>query len=136
MDRAIAWTAQALAVAPNRPFFCYLAFGAMHQPHQVRPEWSDAYRGSFSDGWDHVRRQNLEQQKRLGVVPAETVLPAPNPGVPAWAALSQKERSLCERQAEVYAGFLSHTDHQVGRLVRELRRQGASGQYPANAPVR
>ena len=70
-------------------------------------------------------RQNLERQKRLGVVPAATVLPPSNPGVPAWAELSPAERRLCERQAEVYAGFLSHTDHQVGRLVRELRRQGA-----------
>ncbi len=125
VDRAIAWTTQARAVAPNRPFFCYLAFGAMHQPHQVWPEWSDAYRGSFADGWDQVRRQNLEQQKRLGVVPAETALPPSNPGVPPWAELSQAQRRLCERQAEVYAGFLSHTDHQVGRLVRALRRQGA-----------
>ena len=96
----------------------------MHQPHQVWPEWSDAYRGAFGDGWDGVRAQNLEQQKSLGVVPAGTVLSPSNPGVAAWGELSQAERHLCERQAEVYAGFLSHTDHQVGRLVGELRRQG------------
>ncbi len=125
VEHAIKWVAEARAVAPSRPFFCYLAFGAMHQPHQVWPEWSLPYRGTFADGWDAVRRQNLEHQKRLGVVPPETVLPPPNPGVPAWAELSQPERRLCERQAEVYAGFLSHTDHQIGRLVGELRRRGA-----------
>ena len=125
VDHAIAWIAEHGAVAPSRPFLCYLAFGATHQPHQVGPEWSDRYRGVFSDGWDVVRRQNLEGQKRLGVVPPGTLLPPPNPGVPAWADLSGPERRLCERQAEVYAGFLSHTDHQVGRLVEELRHQGA-----------
>ncbi len=125
VDHAIAWIAEHGAVAPARPFFCYLAFGAMHQPHQVEPQWSDRYRGAFSAGWDVVRRQNLERQKRLGVVPPSTVLPPPNPGVPAWADLSAPERQLCERQAEVYAGFLSHTDHQLGRLVEELRRRDA-----------
>jgi arylsulfatase A-like enzyme len=125
VDHAIAWIAEHGAVAPRRPFFCYLALGAMHQPHQVWPEWSDSYRGAFSDGWDVVRRQNLERQKRLGVVPPGTLLPPRNPGVPSWADLSGPERRLCERQAEVYAGFLSHTDHQLGRLVEELRRQDA-----------
>lgn len=125
VDHAVTWIAEHRAVAPSRPFFCYLAFGAMHQPHQVWPEWSDRYRGAFSDGWDLVRQQTLEAQKRFGVVPERTVLPPPNPGVPAWADLSGPERRLCERQMEVYAGFLSHTDNEVGRLVRELRRQGA-----------
>jgi len=125
VDHAVGWIAQHRAVAPSRPFFCYLAFGAMHQPHQVHPDWSDPYRGMFSDGWDIVRRQGLEHQTRLGIVPAGTSLPPPNPGVPAWAELSGPERRLCERQIEVYAGFLTHTDHQVGRLVRELGRQGA-----------
>jgi arylsulfatase A-like enzyme len=125
VDHAITWVAEHRAVAPSRPFFCYLAFGAMHQPHQVWPEWSDRYRGAFADGWDVVRRQSLEAQKGLGVVPARTVLPPANPGVPAWSDMSVPERRLCERQIEVYAGFLSHTDHQIGRLMEALRRQGA-----------
>jgi arylsulfatase len=125
VDHAITWIGEHQAVAPSRPFFCYLAFGAMHQPHQVWPEWSDRYRGDFADGWDIIREQNLEAQKQLGMVPARTVLPASNPGVPAWSDMSGPERRLCERQAEVYAGFLSHTDHQLGRLVEALGRQGA-----------
>jgi arylsulfatase A-like enzyme len=125
VDHAIAGIGEQRAVAPSRPFFCYLAFGAMHQPHQVWPEWSDRYRGVFSDGWDRVRQQNLDRQKGLGIVPPATALPPPNLGVPAWADLSSAEHRLCERQVEVYAGFLSHTDHQIGRLVRELSRQGA-----------
>jgi arylsulfatase A-like enzyme len=125
VDHAITWVGEHRAVAPNRPFFCYLAFGAMHQPHQVWPEWSDRYRGLFADGWDVVRQEALGTQKMLGVVPEGTVLPPPNPGVPAWSDLSAPERRLCERQMEVYAGFLSHTDHQIGRLVEALRRQEA-----------
>jgi len=95
----------------------------MHQPHQVWPEWSDRYKGLFADGWDAVRQQALATQKTLGVVPERTVLPPPNPGVPAWSDLTAPERRLCERQMEVYAGFLAHTDHQVGRLVGALRTQ-------------
>jgi arylsulfatase len=125
VDHAITWVGEHRAVAPDRPFFCYLAFGAMHQPHQVWPEWSDRYRGLFADGWDVVRREALGTQNVLGVVPERTVLPPPNPGVPAWSDLSAPERLLCERQMEVYAGFLSHTDHQIGRLVEALRRQEA-----------
>ncbi len=125
VDHAMSCIGEQRAVAPSRPFFCYLAFGAMHQPHQVRPEWSDRYRGVFSDGWDRVREQNLDRQKGLGIVPPPTALPPPNLGVPAWADLSSAEHRLCERQVEVYAGFLAHTDHQIGRLVRELSRQGA-----------
>jgi arylsulfatase A-like enzyme len=125
VDHAITWVGEHQAVAPGRPFFCYLAFGAMHQPHQVWPEWSDRYRGLFADGWDVVRQQALETQKSLGVVPERTVLPPPNPGVPAWSDLTGPERRLCERQMEVYAGFLSHTDHQIGRLVEALRGQEA-----------
>ena len=66
VDHAITWVAEHRAVAPSRPFFCYLAFGAMHQPHQVWPEWSDRYRGAFADGWDVVRRQSLESRKASG----------------------------------------------------------------------
>jgi len=125
-DHALAWVAEHLATAPRRPFFLYLAFGAMHQPHQVWPEWSGPYRGRFQAGWDQVRRETLERQVSLGVVPAGTALPPPNPGVPAWDDLSDAERQLVERQAEVYAGFLSHTDHQVGRLLEALDRHGVA----------
>jgi arylsulfatase A-like enzyme len=126
VDHAVTWVGEHRAVAPSRPFFCYLAFGAMHQPHQVWPEWSDRYRGAFADGWDVVRQQSLATQKMLGVVPGQTVLPPPNPGGPAWSDLSAPQRQLCERQMEVYAGFLSHTDHQIGRLVEALRAHARS----------
>ena len=117
------------AVAPGRPFFCYLAFGAMHQPHQVWPEWSDRYRGAFADGWDVVRRQSLAAQKTLGVVPGKTVLPPPNPGVPAWSGLTAPQRQLCERQMELYAASC-HTP--ITRWVALWRRW--AGKEPSPTP--
>lgn len=124
VDQSVAWIDEQQAVAPTRPFFLYLAFGAMHQPHQVAHEWWHPYRGRFADGWDVIRAQTLASQQRLGLVPAHTTLPARNPGVRAWAQLNSDEQRVCERQMEVYAGMLTHTDHQIGRLVAELERRG------------
>jgi arylsulfatase len=124
VDRAIDWVATSHAVAPQRPFFQYLATGAMHQPHQVGREWSDRYRGTFADGWDAIREQTLQRQKELGIVPEDTILPPRNPGVPEWEDLTEHGRALVERQMEVFAGFLEHTDHQIGRYVDELDRRG------------
>ena len=123
-DHAIRWTEEHHAVAPSRPYFLYLSFGAMHQPHHVSPEWSDRYRGAFAPGWETVRQENLERQKELGIVPRDTELPPVNPGVPSWAGLDRRTRQLMERQMEVFAGFLSHTDHQIGRLLDHLERRG------------
>lgn len=121
---AVDWCREHDAVAPNRPFFLYVAFGALHQPHQVGEEWIEPYRGMFSAGWDVVRAETLERQKELGIVPAGTALPPRNDGVPAWDELGGDLRRLLERQMEVAAAFLTHTDHQVGELVRELERHG------------
>lgn len=125
VDHAIAWTEEHEAVAPGRPYFLYLAFGAMHQPHHVAEEWIEPFRGAFADGWEVVRAENLEEQKRLGIVPENTILPPANKGVPAWGDLNRETRRLMERQMEVYAGFLAHTDHQIGRLLDDLRTRNA-----------
>lgn len=124
VDRSIEWINSLKAVAPSKPFFSYLAFGATHSPHHVAPEYIESYRGIFDDGWDVIRAETLATQIEMGIVPAGTVLPHRNPGVRAWDELGDDERRLFARQMEVYAGMVTHTDEQIGRLVDFLERSG------------
>jgi len=110
--------------APGKPFFLYLAFGAMHAPHHVTPEWVEPYRGRFDQGWDAWREQLFERQRALGVVPEGTVLTPRPDWVDAWDALPADHRRMHARQQEVFAGFLTHTDAQIGRLLTFLREIG------------
>jgi arylsulfatase len=122
VDRAIRYIADQCVGAPDRPFFLYLALGAVHAPHHAPREFIDRYSGKFDDGWDAVREDWFERQRRLGVVPLNTDLPPPNPDVPRWSELGEDTRRLCARQQEVLAGFLEHTDAQLARLVTFLER--------------
>ncbi|MEH3123646.1 MAG: arylsulfatase [Sphingomonas phyllosphaerae] len=108
--------------APTKPFFLYYAPGATHAPHQVPDDWRDRYRGKFDAGWDVYRQQVFAQQKKLGVIPANAVLPDRDPGIKPWAKLSPDERKLYARFMEVYAGYLGYTDAQIGRLVDHLKK--------------
>ncbi len=117
VDKAIGFIADAKQVAPNKPFFMYFCPGAMHAPHHVRKEWADRYAGAFDDGWEAYREHVFERQKELGIVPADAELSRHDPDVPAWDTLSEEERKLYARMMEVYAGFLTHTDHHIGRLL-------------------
>ena len=119
-DRAVGWIRQQKALMPDRPFFVYYAPGATHAPHHVPKEWADKYRGQFSDGWDVQREQTLARQKELGVVPADTELTPRHDVITAWEDMPDELKPVLERQMEVYAGFLEHTDRQVGRLVDTL----------------
>ena len=119
-DRAVGWIRQQKALMPDRPFFVYYAPGATHAPHHVAQEWVDKYRGQFSHGWDVQREQILARQKELGVVPADTELTPRNDLITAWDDMPDDLKPVLERQMEVYAGFLEHTDRQVGRLVDTL----------------
>ncbi len=120
VDRSMAFIRDQRQTAPDRPFFLYLAFGAMHAPHHAPDAFIDRYEGEFEQGWDEVRRETLERQKRAGIVPAATRLPPRNPGIRAWESLSDIEKRVFARHQEVFAGFLEHTDHQVGRLLSYL----------------
>ena len=120
-DQAISFIADAKQVAPNKPFFLYFASGAMHAPHHVPKEWADKYRGQFDDGWEAYRDNVFARQKELGVVPAEAELSRHDPDVKPWADCSDDEKKLYARMMEVYAGFLTHTDHQIGRLLDFLK---------------
>jgi arylsulfatase len=102
---------------PSKPFFLYFAPGAMHTPHQAPVEWIVPYRGRFDDGWDKARERRFQAQQKLGVIPPGTTLTERPSWVPAWDDLPADQRRLFARQFEVYAGFLTHTDAQIGRLV-------------------
>ncbi len=167
-DKALQYFEDVKAIAPDRPVFLYYAPGCAHAPHQVPREWIDRYRGRFDAGYEVMREQILARQKAMGLVPQNTELPPLNPigstetrsgpeGQPfppmdttrPWASLSDDEKRLFARMAEVYAGFVSHCDDQIGRLLDYLEEieqlddtiivlvsdNGASGEGGPNGSV-
>lgn len=139
-DRTIEFLRDSMSTAPGKPWFTYLAPGATHAPHHVFPEWADQYSGAFSMGYEKYREVVLANQKRLGLIPEGTTLPPINPyedatsvdGQPwsesdrvlPWDSLSDDEKRLLERQAEVYAGYATYTDAQLGRVLDFLEETG------------
>jgi arylsulfatase A-like enzyme len=122
--KAIKWIRQQKALMPNRPFFSYFAPGATHAPHHVRKEWADRYAGQFDQGWDVLREETFSRQKRLGVIPPDCELTKRHHEIPAWDDITPGMKPVLARQMEVYAGFMEHTDHHVGRLVDSLDELG------------
>ena len=123
-NQAISWTRFQQALTPDKPFFIYFATGATHAPHHAPKEWIDKYKGKFDQGWDKLREETLERQKKLGIVPADTKL-APKPSdIKDWDSLSADEKKIFSRQMETYAGFAAHTDYEVGRLVAAIEDLG------------
>jgi arylsulfatase len=123
-DKAIFYIDRQKKAAPDKPFFLYYAPGATHAPHQVDKYWSDQYKGKFDEGWDVYREKVFERQKQLGVIPADAKLPERNPNIKAWDQLSPEEKKLYARFMEVYAGYLTYTDFEIGRLVNHLKEIG------------
>jgi arylsulfatase A-like enzyme len=119
-DRAIEWIAQQTALMPDKPFFVYFAPGATHAPHHVPKEWIDKYRGKFDKGWDALREETFARQKKLGVIPESAALTKRSDEIPPWDAMPDSIKPVLARQMEVYAGFLEHTDDNVGRLIDGL----------------
>jgi arylsulfatase len=164
-DKAISFIRDAKVVAPDKPFFLYYAPGAAHAPHHAPKEWADRYKGRFDMGYEAYRELVFANQKKLGIVPEHAELSPINPytdlkgpdGQPwpeldtvrPWDSLSDEEKTLFCRMAEVYAGFLSHADHQIGRLLDYLEQSeqlentlivlvsdnGASGEGGPNGSV-
>jgi arylsulfatase len=124
VDRAIGYVNDLRQVDRAKPFFLYFCPGAGHAPHQVPVEWADRYQGVFEDGWDAYRERAIRRQLELGVIPPGTKLSGHNHNVPDWSGLSAGERRISSRFMEVFAGFMSHFDHQLGRLVAFLDRIG------------
>jgi len=123
-NQAISWVRFQQGLTPDKPFFIYFATGACHAPHHAPKEWIDKYKGKFDDGWDKLRQETLENQKKLGLLPQNAKL-APKPtDIKDWDKLSADEKKLFARQMETYAGFGEHTDHEVGRLVSAIEDLG------------
>jgi len=123
-NQAINWVRFQKALKPEKPFMIYFATGATHAPHHCPKEYIDKYKGKFDQGWDKVREETLERQKKLGLVPQNAQL-APRPAdIKAWESLSADEKKLFAHQMEVYAGFGEHTDHEIGRLYSAIEDLG------------
>jgi len=120
-DKAIGWIRQQKSLMGDRPFFIYFAPGATHAPHHVSKEWIDKYRGKFAHGWDKQREITFKRQKELGVIAADAVLTPRHKEIPAWDDMDPRLKPVLEREMEVYAAFMEHTDHHVGRLIDSLR---------------
>ena len=123
-DKAIEWITGHKSIKPDLPFMMLWASGSMHSPHHAPEEYMIKYRGKFDMGWDKAREQILANQKRLGIVPSNTKLTERISQIKAWDSLSQEEKKLYARQMEVFAAQMEHVDHQIGRVVKELRRIG------------
>jgi arylsulfatase len=123
-NQAINWVKAQKSMTPDKPFFVYFATGATHAPHHVPKEWADKYKGQYDKGWDAVRAETLERQKKLGVVPPNTVLGDRPKDIKAWDSLPEAERRLFARQAEVFSGFLEQTDSEIGRFEKALEDIG------------
>jgi len=124
VDKSIQFIADAKQIDPAKPFFLHFCTGAMHAPHHVPKEWADQYSGQFDEGWDVYRERTFARQKELGIVPADAELSRHDPDVPEWDTLDPAARVLATRLMEVFAGFLTHTDHHIGRLLEFLRKIG------------
>ena len=120
-DKAISYIARQQKVTPGKPFFLYYSPGAVHAPHQVDKYWSDQYKGNFDEGWDVFREKVLGNQKKLAIVPASAQLPPRNARMQEWSKLSQEQKKLFTRFMKTYAGYLTYTDYQIGRVINYLR---------------
>ncbi|MCC6174962.1 MAG: arylsulfatase [Chloroflexi bacterium] len=123
-DRAIEFVKDVKMVAPEKPFFLYYGLGAGHAPHHAPKDWIERYRGRFDHGWDAWREEIFARQVEAGIVPPGTKLSPRPEWIAAWDSLSEGERRLYARQMEVYAAFLSHTDHHIGRVIDFLEDLG------------
>ena len=123
-DKAIQFIQDAHVNAPDKPFFLYYATGAGHAPHHVPKEWADKYKGKFDMGWDEYRKMVHQRQIEMGIVPKTTDLSPHDPDVPVWDTLSADAKRLYARMMEVFAGFVSFTDHHFGRVVKFLEDLG------------
>jgi arylsulfatase len=123
-DHAIRFITEQKQVNADKPFFLNLAYGAAHAPLHVHKKYIEIYKGKFDKGWDKVREETLTRQKRMGIVPANTLLPPRNPNIKAWDELTADQRRLYARFQEVFAGFLTHADEHIGRLITFLEEIG------------
>jgi arylsulfatase A-like enzyme len=121
-DKAIAWTRKAKSIAPDKPFFLYVAPGATHSPHHAPREWIDTFKGRFDGGWDKYREETFARQKKLGVIPQDAKLTERSEGLPAWVTLNADQKRLYARMMEVFAAYGAHVDHHMGRVIDAVKQ--------------
>lgn len=120
-DKAISWTRQVTSIAPDKPFFLYVAPGANHSPHHAPKEWIDKFKGQFDSGWDAYRETTFKRQQAIGVVPRDAKLTARSEGLPAWDSLNAGQKKVYARMMEAFAGFAAHADHHMGRVIDAVK---------------
>ena len=123
-DDAINYLREVDAATPEKPFFLYYAPGATHAPHHPTEEWIKKFEGKFDMGWNAMRDEIFANQKRLGVIPANTQLTPWPDDLPKWDTLSADDKKMFARQAEVFAAYVAYADHEIGRVIEEVRNQG------------
>ncbi|MCW5966013.1 MAG: arylsulfatase [Bryobacterales bacterium] len=123
IDQSLRMIGEHVEAAPAKPFFQYVAFGATHSPVQVPKRYIDKYVATYEKGWDAIREERYRRQLELAVIPANTKLPPRNSGDPAWSSLSVEDKAVFTRFMAAYAGFMEHTDEQIGRLVSFLKQK-------------
>jgi arylsulfatase len=121
-DHAIKWTRKVTSIAPDKPFFLYVAPGANHSPHHAPKEWIEKFKGKFDNGWDAYREETLARQIRLGVVPPDTKLTARSEGLPAWDSLVDGQKKVYARMMETFAGYAANVDYHMGRIIDEVKK--------------
>ncbi|HTY41465.1 MAG TPA: arylsulfatase [Thermoanaerobaculia bacterium] len=126
-DEAIAWMNQLNQIDPSKPFFCYYVPGGTHAPHHPTPEWikkiSDMH--LFDKGWNALRDQIFENQKRLGVIPKDAKLtPWPDKLLKRWEQLTPDEKKMFLRQVDVFAAYVAYTDYEIGRVIQAVEDMG------------
>ncbi len=124
VDKALGWLHRHQAFAPDKPFLMYWAPGAAHGPHQIFKEWADKYKGKFDGGWDAYRERVFARQKKLGWIPPNAKLTTRAETMASWDSIPAAERPFQRRLMEIFAGFVEHTDAQVGRLVDGIEKLG------------
>lgn len=123
-DRSINWIRTQHAAAPDKPFLLYFAPGNSHAPHQAPKDWIAKFKGQFDQGWDKVREETLARQKRLGIVPGDTLLTPRPKEIPAWDSLNDDQKKVYARMMEVYAAATAESDYEIGRIIDALEKSG------------
>jgi arylsulfatase A-like enzyme len=124
LDKGLTWIKRHQAFSPDKPFLMYWAPGGAHGPHHIFSEWADNYKGKFDDGWDKYRERVFQRQKELGWIPADSKLTERPGTLASWDSIPESERPFQRRLMELFAGFVEHTDAQVGKLVDGLDQLG------------
>ncbi len=123
-DEAIDHIGRLNATAPEKPFFCYYVPGGTHSPHQPKKEWIEKFKGKFDGGWNKLRDEIFANQKKLGVIPANTQLTPWPDDLPKWETLTPEQQKLYAREAEVFAAYAAYTDHEIGRVIQAVEDLG------------